>query len=58
MINDQGEIKKVNIPNDLSNIQVSGDTADRAKQVKLKLNKNRVHEIYEYLKNNNEFYKM
>lgn len=38
---------KVNIPTDLSNIKVSGDSADRAKQVKLKLNCNRVREIYE-----------
>ena len=44
MTNDKGEINKVNIPTDLSNIQVSGDT-DRAKQVKLKLDKKRVQEI-------------
>ena len=45
MTDDKGDINKVNIPTDLSNIQVSGDTADRAKQVKLKLDKKRVQEI-------------
>jgi hypothetical protein len=44
MSNTNGD-SKVNIPTDLSNIKVSGDSADRAKQVKLKLNRNRVREI-------------
>ena len=38
--------EKTNIPNDLSNISIVGDTADRQKQIKLKLNHKRVKDIY------------
>ena len=47
--------EKMNIPNDLPNIKVAGDTADRAKEVRLKLNCKRVRDIYEYLCEKNEF---
>ena len=49
--------KKINIPDNLSNIKIGGDTADRAKEVKLKLNAKRIREIFEFLCENNEFYR-
>ena len=49
------ENQKMNIPNDLSNIKVAGDSADRAKEVKLKLNAKRCRDIYEYLCRENDF---
>ena len=49
--------EKVNIPNNIPNVQIAGDVSDRAKPVKLKLNKERVKQIYEYLYEHNHFYK-
>ena len=49
---------KINIPNDLSNIKIGGDTADRAKEIKLKLDAKRVRDIYEYLYEHNKFYRL
>ena len=55
LINNMNDDKKINIPDNLSNIKIVGDTADRAKEIKLKLNAIRVRDIYEYLCKHNEF---
>ena len=43
-LNENNE-SKINIPNDLPNIKVAGDSNDRAKEVRLKINANRTKEI-------------
>ena len=47
--------KKVNIPNEIPNVQIAGDVSDRSKPVKLKLNRERVKKIYDYLYKHNHF---
>ena len=50
--NDDDDLK-CNIPNDLPNINIVGDAADREKTIKIKLNKQRVKDIFEELTKKN-----